>query len=70
MNLVVKSPVWDDLREIGLRIAEGNPDAAEHFNPCQSSWECRESRFDGAEGFPALPGRHDLRRRWSYSRLA
>jgi hypothetical protein len=21
MNLIVKSPVWDDLREIGLRIA-------------------------------------------------
>jgi plasmid stabilization system protein ParE len=31
MNLVVKSPVWDDLREIGLRIAEVNPDAADRF---------------------------------------
>jgi len=31
MNLVVKSPVWDDLREIGLRVAEDNPDAAERF---------------------------------------
>jgi toxin ParE1/3/4 len=31
MNLVVKSPVWDDLREIGLRIAEENPDAADRF---------------------------------------
>ena len=25
MNLLVKSPVWDDLREIGLRIAAENP---------------------------------------------
>jgi toxin ParE1/3/4 len=31
MNLLVKSPVWDDLREIGLRIAEENPDAADRF---------------------------------------
>jgi len=31
MKLLVKSPVWDDLREIGLRIAEQNPDAADHF---------------------------------------
>jgi toxin ParE1/3/4 len=31
MNLIVKSPVWDDLRTIGLRIAEDNPDAAERF---------------------------------------
>jgi plasmid stabilization system protein ParE len=31
MNLIVKSPVWDDLRAIGLRIAEDNPDAAERF---------------------------------------
>lgn len=31
MNLLVKSPVWDDLREIGLRIAEQNPDAADRF---------------------------------------
>ena len=29
--MVVKSPVWDDLREIGLRVAEDNPDAAERF---------------------------------------
>ena len=28
MTLVVKSPVWSDLREIGLRINQGNPDAA------------------------------------------
>ena len=40
MNLVVKSPVWDDLREIGLRIAEGNPDAAERFvTAAQDSFE-------------------------------
>ena len=31
MKLLVKSPVWDDLSEIGLRIAEQNPDAADQF---------------------------------------
>jgi len=31
MNLVVKSPVWSDLRGIGLRIARDNPDAADRF---------------------------------------
>jgi plasmid stabilization system protein ParE len=31
LNLVVKSPVWDDLREIGLRIAKVNPEAADRF---------------------------------------
>lgn len=31
MRLIVKSPVWDDLREIGLRIAKDNPAAAERF---------------------------------------
>jgi toxin ParE1/3/4 len=31
MNLIVKSAVWDDLREIGLRIAKANPDAADRF---------------------------------------
>jgi toxin ParE1/3/4 len=31
MNLVIKSPVWEDLREIALRIAENNPDAADRF---------------------------------------
>jgi toxin ParE1/3/4 len=31
MILLVKSPVWDDLREIGLRIGEDNPDAADRF---------------------------------------
>ena len=31
MNLVVKSPVWDDLRTIGLRIAHRNPEAAVRF---------------------------------------
>ena len=29
MRLAVKSPVWDDLREIGLRIAKDNPEAFE-----------------------------------------
>jgi toxin ParE1/3/4 len=31
MNLIVKSPVWDDLRESALRIAEDDPDAADRF---------------------------------------
>lgn len=31
MKLVVKSPVWDDLRGIGLRISQDNPEAAERF---------------------------------------
>ncbi|MBI3414501.1 MAG: type II toxin-antitoxin system RelE/ParE family toxin [Verrucomicrobia bacterium] len=31
MKLIVKSPVWDDLREIGQRIATDNPGAAERF---------------------------------------
>jgi len=34
MKLAVKSPVWDDLREIGLRIAKDNPDAAGRFFRC------------------------------------
>ena len=29
--MIVKSPVWDDLRTIGFRIAKDNPDAAERF---------------------------------------
>jgi len=31
MRLIVKSPVWDDLREIGQHIAKQNPDAADRF---------------------------------------
>src|SRR5438034_5629982 len=31
MKLIVKSPVWDDLREIGLKIAKENPEAADRF---------------------------------------
>jgi toxin ParE1/3/4 len=31
MKLIVKSPVWDDLFEIVLRIADENPEAAERF---------------------------------------
>ena len=31
MRLIVKSPVWGDLRRIGLRIAEDNPEAANRF---------------------------------------
>lgn len=33
MKLIVKSPGWDDLREIGERIATDNPGAAERFFP-------------------------------------
>ena len=31
MRLIVKSPVWDDLREIGLCIAADNSEAAVRF---------------------------------------
>ena len=31
MKLIVKSPVWDDLREIALRISEDNPKATDRF---------------------------------------
>ena len=31
MKLIVKSPVWDDLREYGERIARDNPGAADRF---------------------------------------
>ena len=31
MTLIVKSPVWDDLRKIGKRIAKNNRDAADRF---------------------------------------
>ena len=31
MTVVVKSQVWDDLREIGLRIAQDNTEAASRF---------------------------------------
>jgi plasmid stabilization system protein ParE len=31
MTIIVKSPVWDDLRLIGERIANDNPDAADRF---------------------------------------
>ena len=31
MKLIVKSPVWDDLREIGQRVAADNPEAAGRF---------------------------------------
>jgi toxin ParE1/3/4 len=31
MNLLVKSPAWDDLRDIGLLIGAENPDAADRF---------------------------------------
>lgn len=31
MKLIVKSPVWDDLREIGAWIGNENPEAANRF---------------------------------------
>jgi toxin ParE1/3/4 len=31
MNLLVKSPAWDDLRDIGLLIGAENADAADRF---------------------------------------
>ena len=31
MNLIVKSSVWDDLREIGLGISQDNSEAADRF---------------------------------------
>ena len=31
MKLIVKSPVWDDLRAIGSQIAKDNPGAAYRF---------------------------------------
>ena len=31
MNLLVKSPAWDDLRDIGLLIGAENLDAADRF---------------------------------------
>jgi toxin ParE1/3/4 len=45
MKLIVKSPVWDDLREIGLWIAKENPEAADRF-------------FDAAEKAFELLRRH------------
>jgi toxin ParE1/3/4 len=48
MTLVVKSPVWDDLREIGLRIVEENPDAADRF------FAAAKLAFELLETFPYL----------------
>ena len=31
MRLIVKSPVWADLREIGRQIADDNPEAVIHL---------------------------------------
>lgn len=40
MKLVVKSPVWDDLREIGRQIAKDNPDAAgRSFDAAKEAFE-------------------------------
>ena len=33
MNLLVKSPAWDDLRDIGLLIGAEHADAADRFLP-------------------------------------
>ena len=48
MRLVVKSPVWDDLREIGLRIAKDNPDAAERF------FKAAKAAFDLLKRHPGI----------------
>jgi len=48
MNLLVKSPVWDDLREIGLRIADANPEAAERF------LTAAQESFDLIRGHPRI----------------
>ena len=58
MNLLVKSPVWDDLREIGLRIAVDNPDAVDRFlTAAKESFELlrRHSRIGRLRSF-SLPG--------------
>ncbi len=48
MKLIVKSPVWDDLREIGLRIAQDNPDAADRF------FTASEDAFDLLRRHPGI----------------
>ena len=48
MNLVVKSPVWDDLREIGLRISKDNPEAVERF------FAAAEEAFELLKRFPEI----------------
>lgn len=48
MRLIVKSPVWDDLREIGHRIAKDNPDAADRF------FTAAKEAFELLTRFPAL----------------
>jgi len=58
MKLLVKSPVWDDLREIGLRIAVDNPDAADRFlTAAKESFELlrRHPRIGRLRSF-SLPG--------------
>lgn len=48
MNLLVKSPVWDDLREIALYIARDNPDVAKRF------LDAAEKTFKLLRGHPGL----------------
>jgi toxin ParE1/3/4 len=58
MKVLVKSPVWDDLREIGLRIAEENPDAADRFlTAAKASFELlgRHPRIGRLRSF-SVPG--------------
>ena len=48
MRLIVKSPAWDDLREIGQRIAKDNPDAADRF------FTAAKDAFDSLTRHPGL----------------
>lgn len=48
MKLVVKSPVWDDLREIGQSIAKYYPDAAGRF------FEAAKEAFELVARHPAI----------------
>ena len=48
MKLIVKSPVWDDLRENSERIAKDNPDAAERF------FKAAEDAFELLRRHPGL----------------
>ena len=48
MRLIVKSPVWDDLREIGFQIADNNPETADRF------FSAAEEAFELLRRYPHL----------------
>ena len=48
MKFIFKSPVWDDLREIGVWIAKENPEAAERF------FKAAESAFELLRRHPRI----------------